>query len=42
MTRMTPDAKAAFVSAGLSRREFVKRSGALIVAFSAAICVSMP
>ena len=36
MTRMTPDAKAAFVSAGLSRREFVKRSGALIVAFSAA------
>jgi len=33
---MTPDAMAALTTAGLSRREFVKRSGALIVAFSGA------
>jgi len=32
---MTPDAKAALDAAGLSRRDFVKASGALIVAFSA-------
>ena len=32
---MTPDAKAALTGAGLSRRDFVTRSGALIVAFSA-------
>lgn len=32
---MTSDAKAALTSAGLSRRDFVTRSGALIVAFSA-------
>jgi len=37
MTRsMTSDALAALTSAGLSRRAFVKASGALIVAFSAA------
>ena len=33
---MTPDAAAALAAAGLSRRDFVKRSGAMIVAFSAA------
>src|SRR5205814_1013441 len=33
---MTPDAKAALSRAGLSRRAFVKASGALIVSFSAA------
>jgi len=36
MTSMTPDAKDALAAAGLSRRDFVRRSGALIVAFSAA------
>ncbi|HYN64511.1 MAG TPA: molybdopterin cofactor-binding domain-containing protein, partial [Candidatus Limnocylindrales bacterium] len=33
---MTSDALAALAHAGLSRRDFVKRSGALVVAFSAA------
>ena len=33
---MTPDARAALAHAGFSRRDFVKRSGALIVAFSTA------
>jgi nicotinate dehydrogenase subunit B len=33
---MTPDAAAALTTAGISRRDFVKRSGALVVAFSAA------
>jgi len=33
---MTADAMAALAGAGVSRRDFVKRSGALIVAFSAA------
>ncbi|MGH9253614.1 MAG: molybdopterin cofactor-binding domain-containing protein [Vicinamibacterales bacterium] len=37
MTRtLTPDAKAALARAGITRRDFVKRSGVLIVAFSAA------
>jgi CO/xanthine dehydrogenase Mo-binding subunit len=35
-TRMTPEARAALESAGLSRREFLAGSGALIVAFSLA------
>ena len=34
--KMTPDAHAAFVQAGLTRRGFIKSSGALIVTFSAA------
>jgi CO/xanthine dehydrogenase Mo-binding subunit len=37
MTRnLTPDAEAALAKAGLTRRDFVKRSGTLIVAFTAA------
>jgi len=35
-TVMTPDAEAALAKAGITRRDFVKRSGVLIVAFSAA------
>ncbi len=34
--KMTPDARAAFVNAGFTRRGFIKSSGALIVTFSAA------
>ena len=33
---MTPDAEAALARAGLSRRAFLKSSGALIVGFSVA------
>jgi nicotinate dehydrogenase subunit B len=33
--KMTPDARAAFASAGFTRRNFLKSSGALIVSFSA-------
>jgi nicotinate dehydrogenase subunit B len=33
---LTPDARAAYEAAGFSRRDFLKRSGALVVAFNAA------
>ena len=39
---LTPDARAAYEAAGLSRRDFLKRSGALVVAFSAADRLGVP
>jgi len=39
---LTPDARAAYEAAGLSRRDFLKRSGALVVAFNAADGLGLP
>jgi nicotinate dehydrogenase subunit B len=39
---LTPDARAAYEAAGFSRRDFLKRSGALVVAFSAADRLGLP
>lgn len=39
---LTPDARAAYEAAGFSRRDFLKRSGALVVAFSAADGLGLP
>jgi CO/xanthine dehydrogenase Mo-binding subunit len=39
---LTPDARAAYEAAGFSRRDFLKRSGALVVAFSAVDRLGLP
>ena len=39
---LTPDARAAYEAAGFSRRDFLKHSGALVVAFSAADGLGLP
>jgi CO/xanthine dehydrogenase Mo-binding subunit len=39
---LTPDARAAYEAAGFSRRDFLKRSGSLVVAFSAVDQVDLP
>ena len=39
---LTPDARAAYEAAGFSRRDFLKHSGALVVAFSAAGRLGLP
>jgi nicotinate dehydrogenase subunit B len=39
---LTPDARAAYEAAGFSRRDFLQRSGALVVAFSAASTLGLP
>ena len=39
---LTPDARAAYEAAGFSRRDFLKRSGALVVAFSAVDGLGIP
>ena len=39
---LTPDARAAYEAAGFSRRDFLKHSGALVVAFSAADRLGLP
>lgn len=39
---LTPDARAAYEAAGFSRRDFLTRSGALVVAFSAAERLGLP
>ena len=39
---LTPDAHAAYDAAGFSRRDFLKRSGALVVAFSASDLAGLP
>jgi nicotinate dehydrogenase subunit B len=40
--RLTPDARAAYEAAGFSRRDFLRRSGALVVAFGAADQLGLP
>ena len=42
MPDLTPDARAAYEAAGFSRRDFLKRSGALVVAFSVADQLGLP
>ncbi len=39
---LTPDARAAYEAAGFSRRDFLKHSGALVVAFTAADGLGLP
>jgi nicotinate dehydrogenase subunit B len=41
-TRLTPDATAAYDAAGFSRRDFLKRSGALLVTFGAVDALGLP